>query len=129
MSISVLLFLTVLKPRSKNFRGIRQKGKAGEGEAPTKAKMANLRSAMDAAFWDLNVASPQTFQGSAKHIPGDPAPMDGARAGRVLRIQQISLLRNGFPLGIIPSISPIPNTESGSFSLQSLLLRPATNNW
>lgn len=91
--------------------------------------MANLRTAMDSAFWDLNVSSPHTLEGSAKAIPGDPFPLDGARASRVLRIQQLSLLGNGFPLGIIPSYSPTSHKDLGSFSLQSLLLRPATSNW
>ncbi|ONI22230.1 hypothetical protein PRUPE_2G115700 [Prunus persica] len=91
--------------------------------------MANLRTAMDSAFWDLNVSSPHTLEGSAKAIPGDPFPIDGARASRVLRIQQLSLLGNGFPLGIIPSYSPTSHKDLGSFSLQSLLLRPATSNW
>ncbi|XP_062000529.1 protein TRIGALACTOSYLDIACYLGLYCEROL 4, chloroplastic [Rosa rugosa] len=91
--------------------------------------MANLRTAMDSAFWDLNVSSPHTLEGSAKAIPGDPFPLDGARASRALRIQQLSLLGTGFPLGIIPSYSPASHKDSGSFSLQSLLLRPATSNW
>ncbi|KAM1157231.1 hypothetical protein ACFX1X_028180 [Malus domestica] len=91
--------------------------------------MANLRTAMDSAFWDLNVSSPQTLEGSAKAVPGNPFPLDGARASRALRIQQLSLLGNGFPLGIIPSYSPTSHKDLGSFSLQSLLLRPATSNW
>ncbi|XAR63303.1 hypothetical protein NMG60_11023192 [Bertholletia excelsa] len=92
--------------------------------------MANLRTAMDAEFWDLNVASPQTLlEGAAKHVPGEPYPLDAARASRALRIQQLSLLGNGFPLGIIPSYSPTPHKELGSFSLQSLLLGQEFSNW
>ncbi|PKI67815.1 protein TRIGALACTOSYLDIACYLGLYCEROL 4, chloroplastic [Punica granatum] len=91
--------------------------------------MANLRTAMDAAFWDLDLSSPQALDGSAKLVPGSPAPLDGARASRALRFQQLSFLGNGFPLGIIPSYSPTPHKELGSFCLQSLLLRPATSNW
>ncbi|CAK9318914.1 unnamed protein product [Citrullus colocynthis] len=92
--------------------------------------MAYLRTAMDSAFWDLNISSPQTLAGTAKAVPGEPFPLDGARASRALRIQQISLLGNGFPLGIIPSYSPTAQKELGSFSLQSLLLRlPAANWW
>ncbi|KAF3445629.1 hypothetical protein FNV43_RR10805 [Rhamnella rubrinervis] len=91
--------------------------------------MAYLRTAMDSAFWDLDVSSPQILEGTAKAVPGEPLPMDAARASRVLRIQQLSLLGNGFPLGIIPSYSPTTRKDLGSFSLQSLLLRPATSNW
>ncbi|KAM1125158.1 hypothetical protein ACFX14_040532 [Malus domestica] len=70
------------------------------------------------AFWVLNVSSPQTPEGSAKTVPGDPFHLDGDRASRALRIQQLSLLGNGSPLGVIPSYSPTSNRDLGSFSLQ-----------
>lgn len=84
---------------------------------------------MDSTFWDLNVSSPRNLEGSARAIPGEPFPLDGARASRALRIQQVSLLGNGFPLGIIPSFGPTAHKELGSFALQTLLLRPETANW
>ncbi|KAK4755605.1 hypothetical protein SAY87_009362 [Trapa incisa] len=91
--------------------------------------MASLRTAMDAAFWDLEISTPEVIDGSAKLVPGSPPPLDGARASRALRFQQLSFLGNGFPLGIIPSYSHAPSKELGSFCLQTLLLRPATSNW
>ncbi|CAK9169828.1 unnamed protein product [Ilex paraguariensis] len=91
--------------------------------------MANLRTAMDSAFWDQNIATPQTVDATARSIPGEPFPLDGSRASRALRIQQLSLLGNGFPLGIIPSYSPATQNELGSFSLQSLLFKTITANW
>ncbi|XP_020586748.1 protein TRIGALACTOSYLDIACYLGLYCEROL 4, chloroplastic [Phalaenopsis equestris] len=86
--------------------------------------MASLRLAMDAAFWDLNVASSQTLDGAARFVAGEPAPLSTARASRTVRPQQFSFLRHVFPLGIIPCFSPTPHKELGSFSLQSLLLAP-----
>ncbi|XP_075519267.1 protein TRIGALACTOSYLDIACYLGLYCEROL 4, chloroplastic-like [Primulina tabacum] len=92
--------------------------------------MANLRTAMDAAFWDLNISTPQALDGVSRAVPGDSAPIDGARASKALRIQQLSLLGNGFPLGIIPSFSPSANhKELGSFALQSLLGKVVFGNW
>ncbi|KAI3449024.1 hypothetical protein Pfo_005689 [Paulownia fortunei] len=92
--------------------------------------MANLRTAMDAAFWDLNISTPQALDGVSKAVPGDPIPLDGARASKALRIQQLSLLGNGFPLGIIPSFSPSANhKELGSVALQSLLGKAAIGDW
>ncbi|KAK4416099.1 hypothetical protein Salat_2717300 [Sesamum alatum] len=92
--------------------------------------MANLRTAMDAAFWDLNISTPQALDGVSKAVPGDPVPLDGARASRALRVQQLSVLGNGFPLGIIPSFSPTPNhKELGSFALQSLLGNVDIGGW
>ncbi|PIA32553.1 hypothetical protein AQUCO_04400029v1 [Aquilegia coerulea] len=91
--------------------------------------MANMRIAMDSTFWDLNISTPQTLDGIARHIPGEPIPVDGLKASRALRAQQLSLLGNGFPLGIIPCYSPTSDKQLGSFSLQSLLLKPSFSNW
>ncbi|CAI9770382.1 unnamed protein product [Fraxinus pennsylvanica] len=92
--------------------------------------MANLRTAMDAAFWDLNISTPQALDGISRAVPGEPIPLDGTRASKALRIQQLSLLGNGFPLGIIPSYSPSANhKELGSFALQSLLGKAAFRDW
>ncbi|KAF8113863.1 hypothetical protein N665_0045s0102 [Sinapis alba] len=91
--------------------------------------MANLNSAIDSVFWDQNVSSPQTLEGTARSVPGEPFPVDGARASRSHRIQQLSLLREGFPLGIIPAFAPSSDKRLGSFSLNSLLLSPSSSNW
>ncbi|KAL8542592.1 hypothetical protein ACS0TY_003465 [Phlomoides rotata] len=92
--------------------------------------MANLRTAMDAAFWDLNISTPQAIDGVARAIPGDPIPLDNSRASRALRFQQISLIGNGFPLGIIPSFSPSADHKGlGSFALQSLIGKADFGNW
>lgn len=92
--------------------------------------MARLRTAMDSMFWDQNIATPQTLlEGSAKSVPGEPCPLDSARASRALRVQQLSLMGLGFPLGIIPAFSPAPNKELGSFSLQSLFFKQEFSNW
>ncbi|CAA0842463.1 Unknown protein [Striga hermonthica] len=85
---------------------------------------------MDAAFCDLNISTPQAFHGVARAVPGDPPPLDGARASKILRIQQLSLLGNGFPLGVIPFISPSPNhKELGSLALQSLIGKVCMGDW
>ncbi|KAK6919897.1 hypothetical protein RJ641_015801 [Dillenia turbinata] len=91
--------------------------------------MASLRSAMDSCFWDQNIASPQKLDGWARSVPGEPFPLDGARGSKALRIQQLALLGNGFPLGIIPSFSPTCPKELGSFSLQTLLLKQTISDW
>ncbi|KAL9245222.1 hypothetical protein vseg_018898 [Gypsophila vaccaria] len=93
--------------------------------------MANLRTAMDAAFWDLDLSSPVNLDGCAKSIPGDPFPLDGSRAGRALRVQQLSLLSNGFPLGIVPCFDDVVSRKKGvgPLALQSLLFRPSFGHW
>ncbi|KAI4338760.1 hypothetical protein MLD38_023777 [Melastoma candidum] len=92
--------------------------------------MARLRTAMDAHFWDLNVATPLSLvDASAKLVPGNSPPADASVASRVLRVQQLSFLRKGIPFGILPSWSPNSADGSGSFSLQSLLLRREFANW
>ncbi|KAM1018861.1 hypothetical protein ACFX2C_040431 [Malus domestica] len=57
------------------------------------------------AFWDLNVSSPETPEGYAKAVPGDPFPLDGAPANRALRIQQLSLWEMG-PFGCYTFLLP-----------------------
>nr|GMD59426.1 protein TRIGALACTOSYLDIACYLGLYCEROL 4, chloroplastic [Ipomoea batatas] len=91
--------------------------------------MANLRTAIDAAFYDLNVSTSRTLDGMVRSIPGDPIPMDGSRASRVLRIQQLSLLGNGFPLGLVPSFSPPSKKELGPLALQTVFFKAAISKW
>ncbi|KAF5185599.1 Trigalactosyldiacylglycerol 4 protein [Thalictrum thalictroides] len=117
------------EPKLSSFHLKCKKDKERVSNRRSETKMANMRLAMDSTFWDLNISTPQTLDGSARHIPGEPIPLDGARASRALRAQQLSLLGLGFPLGIIPSYFPTQNKEFGSFSLQSLLLGPSTSNW
>ncbi|XP_050237908.1 protein TRIGALACTOSYLDIACYLGLYCEROL 4, chloroplastic [Mercurialis annua] len=92
--------------------------------------MANLRTAIDSGFWDQPISSPQTLEGCARSIPGDPFPVDATRASRALRIQQLSFLGNGFPLRLIPSYhSTSPHTKDPpSFSLQSVLFKLASSD-
>ena len=63
--------------------------------------MANLELAMDFVFWDQNISTPKTLEGSAKLVPGEPFLLDGARASKALRIQQLAFLKNGFILGLL----------------------------
>ncbi|XP_078445984.1 TRIGALACTOSYLDIACYLGLYCEROL-like protein isoform X2 [Wolffia australiana] len=92
--------------------------------------MANLRLAMDAAFWDVNIASPQSLvDGAARAVPGEPVPLDGARAGRTIRPQQLAFFQNAFPFGLTPSLCPTSKKEQGSFAVQSLLLSPSLGDW
>lgn len=84
---------------------------------------------MDSEYWDLNIATPRSLHGSARAVPGQSMPLDGTRASRALRIQQLSFLSNGFPLGIIPAYSPPGNKDLGAFSLQSLLFKTVSSNW
>ncbi|KAK1408904.1 hypothetical protein QVD17_41043 [Tagetes erecta] len=99
--------------------------------------MANLRTSMDASFYDLNISTPQTLTGTCRSIPGEPTPVDGAYASKLLRMQQLSLLGRGFPLGVIPSYAPPlcsssslqKESPSASLSLQSLWLKQPADNW
>ncbi|KAK7386192.1 hypothetical protein VNO78_26229 [Psophocarpus tetragonolobus] len=92
--------------------------------------MAKLRTSMDSAFWDFNVASPQLHDGWAKSVPGDPVPLDGSVGSRVLRPKQLSFFGNGMPLPIIlPSLSPTSPKDLGSLSFQRLLFKLASPRW
>ncbi|XP_068650873.1 protein TRIGALACTOSYLDIACYLGLYCEROL 4, chloroplastic [Aristolochia californica] len=91
--------------------------------------MSKLRQVMDAAFWDLTLSSPQTLDACAKSVPGEPLPLRASPTSRALRPQQLALLGSGFPLGIVPSLSPTSPKELGSFALQSLLFQHEAANW
>lgn len=81
--------------------------------------MKNLRAAMDAGFWDMNISAARNLDGVARSVPGEPLPMDISRAGRFNRIQQVGPLRSGFPLGLVPHWYPSPHKELGDYALQT----------
>ncbi|KAL2319511.1 hypothetical protein Fmac_028480 [Flemingia macrophylla] len=88
--------------------------------------MAKLRTGIDSAFWDLNVASPRCHDGWAKAVPGGPFPVDGSVGSRVLRPQQLSFFGNGIPL---PTLSPTSPKDLGSLAFHSLLLKLSSPRW
>ncbi|BAT96888.1 Protein TRIGALACTOSYLDIACYLGLYCEROL 4 [Vigna angularis] len=92
--------------------------------------MARLKTGIDSAFWDLNVASPQCHDGWAKSVPGEPFPVEASVASKVLRPQQFSFLRNELPFPIVaPLLSPTSPKDLGSFGLQALLLKLSSSRW
>nr|KYP59946.1 hypothetical protein KK1_015393 [Cajanus cajan] len=91
--------------------------------------MARLKTGIDSAFWDLNVASPQCHDGWAKAVPGGPFPVDGSVGSRLLRPQQFSFLGNGITLPAMPSLSLTSPKDLGSLAFQSLLLKLASPRW
>ncbi|KAH7659185.1 hypothetical protein IHE45_16G015700 [Dioscorea alata] len=91
--------------------------------------MANLGAIMDSEFSDLHLSSPQVLDGVVRCVPGDPAPPALARAPRTIRPQQLSLLSQAFPLGLIPSLSPSSQKGLGSFAIQSFIHGPFSDNW
>lgn len=91
--------------------------------------MARLKTGIDSAFWDLNVASPQCHDGWAKAVPGGPFPVDGSVGSRLLRPQQFSFLGSGITLPAMPSLSLTSPKDLGSLAFQSLLLKLASPRW
>ncbi|ERN19982.1 protein TRIGALACTOSYLDIACYLGLYCEROL 4, chloroplastic [Amborella trichopoda] len=94
--------------------------------------MSKLRWAMDSGFWDLNLSTATTLDGVVRAVPDEPCfPLGAARASRALRVQQLSIMSPGFPLGLIPSYTAGPSTpkELGALALQSLLFSPSGSNW
>ncbi|KAL8129065.1 hypothetical protein V2J09_018220 [Rumex salicifolius] len=94
-------------------------------------EMAKPQLAMDAQFWDLRLATPRNIDSSARAVPGEPIPLDAARASRVHRVAQLSLLGQGFPLGLVPSFSPVSSgKEPASLALQYLpFKRVSVGEW
>lgn len=109
---------------------IEQQGQIAEkARERCRRPMANLRLAIDSAFWDLNVSSPQLIEGTAKAVPGEPSPLALATTARTIRPLQLSFLANALPLGLIPSLAPSTSKDVGSFAIQSFLFTPSADNW
>ncbi|GFZ02898.1 hypothetical protein Acr_15g0015060 [Actinidia rufa] len=83
--------------------------------------MALLRTAMDSAFGNLNISSTETLVGGcAKAVPGEPFPVDGARASRAIRIQQLAIMPRAASLSASYHLTPPPLTRTWALSLSRL---------
>ncbi|KAJ1399422.1 hypothetical protein SESBI_30356 [Sesbania bispinosa] len=71
--------------------------------------MAKLKTAIDSGFWDLNVASPQSLDGWAKAVPGDPFPLDASVASRPFALSNSPSSGVAFPFqSSLPSLPLLP---------------------
>ncbi|CAJ1975932.1 unnamed protein product [Sphenostylis stenocarpa] len=87
--------------------------------------MRKLRWVMDGGgFWDLDISTPQTLDGLACPVPGDPLPLALSRGTRLSRPIQLQFMHRFMHAPLIPSYA-----EPHGFSLHRLISLPFSDNW
>lgn len=87
--------------------------------------MRKLRWVMDGGgFWDLDISTPQTLDGLACPVPGDPLPLALSRGTRLSRPRQLQFMHRFMHAPLIPSYS-----QPQGVTLQRLLSLPLSDNW
>ncbi|GLT80983.1 hypothetical protein SLA2020_523920 [Shorea laevis] len=86
--------------------------------------MKKLRWAMDGDFWELDVSTPRTLEGTARAVPGDPLPLGLSRGTRLSRPKQIDFFQRFMTTPCVPSYS-----SGTGFTLQRVLTIPFAEKW
>lgn len=89
-----------------------------------KRKMKQLRWAMDGDFWELDISTPTTLEGTARPVPGDSLPLGLSRGARLSRPNQIDFFHRFMATPLLPSYSSLRG-----FSLQRVFTIPFSNTW
>ncbi|XP_042476637.1 protein TRIGALACTOSYLDIACYLGLYCEROL 4, chloroplastic [Macadamia integrifolia] len=91
--------------------------------------MRNLRWAMDAGFWDLDMSTPRVIDGVARPVLGDPLPLGLSRGTRLSRPKQIDFMQRFIYMPFVPSYVGDPASDSHGLSLQRVITFPFRENW
>ncbi|KAK3189577.1 hypothetical protein Dsin_029138 [Dipteronia sinensis] len=86
--------------------------------------MKKLRWAMEGDFWELDVSTPRTLDGTARPVPANPLPLGLSRGTTLSRPKQIDFFQRFMFLPFVPSFSAQSN-----FTLQRVLTIPFSENW
>ena len=87
--------------------------------------MRKLRWVMDGGgFWDLDISTPQTLDGLACAVPGDPLPLGLSRGTRLSRPRQLEFMHRFMNAPLIPSYA-----KPHGLSLHRLISLPFSDNW
>ncbi|KAK1279652.1 hypothetical protein QJS04_geneDACA004683 [Acorus gramineus] len=84
--------------------------------------MRKLRWAMDGGYWDLDMSTPATVDGTARAVPGDPLPLSLSRGVRLSRPKQIDFMQRFMSVLLVPSYNG--GYGGQGFSLQRVLSLP-----
>ncbi|KAK7412986.1 hypothetical protein VNO78_04791 [Psophocarpus tetragonolobus] len=87
--------------------------------------LRKLRWVMDGGgFWDLDTSTPQTLDGLACPVPGDPLPLGLSRGTRLSRPRQLQFMHRFMHAPLIPSYA-----KPQGLTLHRLLTLPFSDNW
>ncbi|KAG9459963.1 hypothetical protein H6P81_004471 [Aristolochia fimbriata] len=90
--------------------------------------MKKLRWAMD-GFWDLDMATAITIEGTARAAPGDPLPLGLSRGAMLSRPKQLEFMHRFMSMFLVPSYAGDPLRGGDGFSLQRAISLPFGENW
>lgn len=92
-------------------------------------RMRKLRWAMDGGFWDLDMATPRTIDGSARLVPGNPLPLGLSRGTKLSRPKQLDFMHRFMSMPFVPCYSGDSLRGGDGFSLQRVVAFPFGENW
>lgn len=87
-----------------------------------------MQGAMDAHFWDQEIASPASLDGQVKALPGGPMPLRLVQSSNLPRPQQLFFMQRFLKLPVIPSYVADPQNEGG-LVLERVLASTQGLNW
>lgn len=87
--------------------------------------MGKMQGALDAHFWDQEIASPTSLDGQVKALPGDPMPLRLVQSSKLPRPQQLLFLRRFANLPVLPSYV----ADGGGLVLERVLACVEGWNW
>lgn len=87
-----------------------------------------MQGAMDAHFWDQEIASPASLDGQVKALPGEPMPLRLVQSSNLPRPQQLLFMQRFLNLPVIPSYVADPKNEGG-LVLERVLASTQGLNW
>ncbi|XP_068663504.1 protein TRIGALACTOSYLDIACYLGLYCEROL 4, chloroplastic-like [Aristolochia californica] len=90
--------------------------------------MKKLRWAMD-GFWDLDMATAMTIEGTARAAPEDPIPLGLSRGAMLSRPKQLDFMHRFMSMFFVPSYAGDPLEGGDGFSLQRAISIPFGENW
>lgn len=84
---------------------------------------------MDGGFWDLDMSTPVTIDGTARAVPGDPLPLGLSRGTRLSRPKQIDFMQRFMWMPFVPSYGGYPARGGDGLALQRVITFPFGENW
>ncbi|KAL6008846.1 hypothetical protein ACLOJK_022072 [Asimina triloba] len=83
-----------------------------------------LRWATDCGFWDLDMSTPVTIDGTARAVPGDVIPLGLSRGTKLSMPKQLDFMHRFMATPLVPSYS-----GNDGFSLQRAISLPLGENF
>lgn len=91
--------------------------------------MGKMQGALDAHFWDQEIASPASLDGQVKALPGDPMPLRLFQSCKLPRPQQLLFMHRFVNLPVVPAYVADSQNEGGLVLERVLACKQGWNWW